>query len=71
VSHPPALLLLRHLEAHMHTRHAAANMHRLRHVRATGASPFFMSERAMDKLQSRKTKPATFNLDMNLIGDYW
>lgn len=36
-----------------------------------GASPFFFSERAMEKLQSRKTKPATFNLDMNLIGDYW
>lgn len=30
-----------------------------------------MSERAMEKLHSRKTKPATFNLDMNLIGDYW
>lgn len=25
----------------------------------------------MDKLRSRKTKPATYNLDMNLIGDYW
>jgi alanine-glyoxylate transaminase/serine-glyoxylate transaminase/serine-pyruvate transaminase len=37
----------------------------------TGAAPFFMSERAMEKLQSRKSKPATFNLDMNLIGDYW
>lgn len=36
-----------------------------------GAAPFFMSDRAMEKLQSRKTKPATFNLDMNLIGDYW
>ncbi|KAF8062065.1 Agxt [Scenedesmus sp. PABB004] len=36
-----------------------------------GAAPFFMSERAMEKLQSRATKPATFNLDMNLIGDYW
>jgi alanine-glyoxylate transaminase/serine-glyoxylate transaminase/serine-pyruvate transaminase len=36
-----------------------------------GAAPFFMSERAMEKLQSRKSKPATFNLDMNLIGDYW
>lgn len=28
-----------------------------------------MSERAMEKLQNRKTKPATFNLDMNLIGE--
>jgi alanine-glyoxylate transaminase/serine-glyoxylate transaminase/serine-pyruvate transaminase len=36
-----------------------------------GAAPYFMSQRAMDKLQSRATKPATFNLDMNLIGDYW
>ena len=25
----------------------------------------------MSKLKSRKTKPATYNLDMNLIGDYW
>ena len=25
----------------------------------------------MEKLQNRKSKPATFNLDMNLIGDYW
>lgn len=25
----------------------------------------------MQKLQSRKTPPATYNLDMNLIGDYW
>lgn len=38
---------------------------------ASGAAPFFMSERAMEKLQSRTSKPATFNLDMNLIGDYW
>jgi alanine-glyoxylate transaminase/serine-glyoxylate transaminase/serine-pyruvate transaminase len=29
-----------------------------------------MSERAMEKLQSRKTKPATFNLDMTLIGEH-
>ena len=36
-----------------------------------GAAPYFMSERAMEKLHSRKTKPATYNLDMNLIGDYW
>jgi hypothetical protein len=34
-----------------------------------GAAPFFMSERAMDKLRSRKTKPQTYNLDMNLIGE--
>eukprot|EP00877_Chromochloris_zofingiensis_P003269 jgi/Chrzof1/12943/Cz07g13110.t1 len=36
-----------------------------------GAAPFFMSERAMTKLKNRKTKPATYNLDMTLIGDYW
>ncbi|CAG9462368.1 unnamed protein product [Pedinophyceae sp. YPF-701] len=36
-----------------------------------GASPFFFSERALQKLMSRKTKPATFNLDMTMIGDYW
>ncbi|KAI8464731.1 MAG: alanine-glyoxylate transaminase [Monoraphidium minutum] len=36
-----------------------------------GGAPFAMSERAMEKLRGRKTKPATFNLDMNLIGDYW
>jgi alanine-glyoxylate transaminase/serine-glyoxylate transaminase/serine-pyruvate transaminase len=35
-----------------------------------GGAPFAMSERAMEKLKGRKTKPATFNLDMNLIGDY-
>ncbi|KAG2495109.1 hypothetical protein HYH03_006719 [Edaphochlamys debaryana] len=36
-----------------------------------GAAPFFMSERAMEKLAKRKTPPATYNLDLNLIGDYW
>ena len=36
-----------------------------------GGAPFAMSERAMEKLKGRKTKPATYNLDMNLIGDYW
>jgi alanine-glyoxylate transaminase/serine-glyoxylate transaminase/serine-pyruvate transaminase len=35
-----------------------------------GGAPFALSERALDKLRGRKTKPATFNLDMNLIGDY-
>jgi hypothetical protein len=34
-----------------------------------GAAPFFMSERATEKLRSRKTKPQTYNLDMNLIGE--
>jgi hypothetical protein len=36
-----------------------------------GASPFFFSERALEVMQKRKTPPATYNLDMNLIGDYW
>jgi len=36
-----------------------------------GASPFFMSERAMERLQNRKSPVASYNLDMNLIGDYW
>eukprot|EP00878_Enallax_costatus_P009509 GHUV01009937.1.p1 GENE.GHUV01009937.1~~GHUV01009937.1.p1 ORF type:complete len:239 (+),score=43.89 GHUV01009937.1:264-980(+) len=36
-----------------------------------GAAPFYMSQRAVDKLKSRKTKPATYNLDLNLIADYW
>lgn len=36
-----------------------------------GASPFMMSQRAVDKLLARKTKPATYNLDMNLIAGYW
>lgn len=36
-----------------------------------GAAPLFFSQRAVDKLKNRKTKPATYNLDMNLIGDYW
>ena len=30
-----------------------------------------MSERAMEKLKGRKTKPASYLLDMNLMGDYW
>eukprot|EP00241_Pyramimonas_parkeae_P006149 CAMPEP_0114247370 /NCGR_PEP_ID=MMETSP0058-20121206/12987_1 /TAXON_ID=36894 /ORGANISM="Pyramimonas parkeae, CCMP726" /LENGTH=393 /DNA_ID=CAMNT_0001360673 /DNA_START=124 /DNA_END=1305 /DNA_ORIENTATION=+ len=36
-----------------------------------GASPMFMSEKAMNKLQSRKSVVATYNADMKLIGDYW
>lgn len=35
-----------------------------------GAAPLFFSQRAVDKLKNRKTKPATYNLDMNLIGKY-
>jgi len=33
-----------------------------------GAAPLFFSQRAVDKLKNRKTKPATYNLDLNLIG---
>lgn len=36
-----------------------------------GAAPLFFSQRAVDKLRGRKTKPATYNLDMNLIGALW
>ena len=25
----------------------------------------------MDKLKARKTKPGSYNLDLNLVGDYW
>jgi hypothetical protein len=38
---------------------------------STGAAPLFLSERALEKLQRRKTPPATYNLDLNLVGDYW
>lgn len=36
-----------------------------------GASPFTMSQRAMEKLQQRQTKVANWYLDMNLLGKYW
>ncbi len=36
-----------------------------------GAAPLFLSERALDKIQNRKTKPATYAMDLNLVGDYW
>ncbi|MBW4620464.1 MAG: alanine--glyoxylate aminotransferase family protein [Cyanosarcina radialis HA8281-LM2] len=36
-----------------------------------GASPFTMSQRAMKKLQQRKTKVANWYLDINLLGKYW
>merc|ERR1719230_295939 len=36
-----------------------------------GASPFFMSEAAMEVLQKRTTPLRTYNADMKLIGDYW
>lgn len=28
----------------------------------------FLSQRALDKLKARKTKPGSYNLDLNLIG---
>mmetsp|Transcript_9506 Transcript_9506/g.28846 ORF Transcript_9506/g.28846 Transcript_9506/m.28846 type:complete len:416 (-) Transcript_9506:304-1551(-) len=36
-----------------------------------GGAPLFLSERALAKIQSRKAPPATYNLDLNLVGDYW
>lgn len=30
-----------------------------------------LSERGLSKLLNRKTKVATYNFDLNLIGDYW
>jgi alanine-glyoxylate transaminase/serine-glyoxylate transaminase/serine-pyruvate transaminase len=36
-----------------------------------GAAPFFLSERAMEKIQARQSKPRTYNLDLKLVGDYW
>ncbi len=32
-----------------------------------GAAPLFFSQKAMEKLQRRKTVPATYNLDLNLV----
>lgn len=36
-----------------------------------GGAPLFLSQRAVDKLKARKTKPGSYNLDLNLVGDYW
>lgn len=36
-----------------------------------GGAPFYMGERAMAKLQSRKTPVASYYFDMKLVGDYW
>lgn len=36
-----------------------------------GASPFTMSDRALEKLAQRKTKVANWYLDANLLGKYW
>ena len=36
-----------------------------------GASPMFLSERAMDVVRSRKTLPRTYNYDLEELGNYW
>ncbi|MFQ5421786.1 MAG: pyridoxal-phosphate-dependent aminotransferase family protein [Anaerolineae bacterium] len=36
-----------------------------------GASPFTMSQRALDKLHNRKTKVPNWYLDMSLLSKYW
>ncbi|GFH28798.1 aminotran_5 domain-containing protein, partial [Haematococcus lacustris] len=35
-------------------------------TKSNRAAPLFFSERALEKLQRRKTPPATYNLDLNL-----
>lgn len=36
-----------------------------------GAAPFMLNPRAFEKLSNRKTKVASYYLDMTLVGDYW
>ncbi|EIE23124.1 alanine-glyoxylate transaminase [Coccomyxa subellipsoidea C-169] len=36
-----------------------------------GAAPFMLSERGLKKLLNRKMKVASYNFDLNLIGNYW
>ncbi len=36
-----------------------------------GLSPVTLSERAMHKVRHRKTKPNSWYLDLNLVGNYW
>ena len=36
-----------------------------------GAAPLFFGERALAKLKARKTKPVSYQLDLNLVGNYW
>ncbi len=38
---------------------------------APGAAPFMLSERGLKKLLNRKMKVASYNFDLNLIGNYW
>ena len=40
-------------------------------VHTAGGAPLFFGPRAVEKLQNRKTKVTSYNLDLNLIGDYW
>ena len=37
----------------------------------TGGAPLFLSQRALDKVRARKSKVTSYNLDLNLVGDYW
>lgn len=36
-----------------------------------GCAPFMLGERGLKKLQSRKTKVASWYFDLNMILDYW
>jgi hypothetical protein len=40
-------------------------------VHTAGGAPLFFGPRAVEKLRNRKTKVTSYNLDLNLIGDYW
>lgn len=35
------------------------------------AAPLMLNDRAMEKLANRKTKVASYQNDLTLIGDYW
>lgn len=59
-----------HARAPRPTAHALGPVPTPARARAPGAAPLFLGERALEKLKGRATKPATYNLDLNLIGDY-
>ena len=40
----------------------------IRPLPPAGTAPFFMSTKAFDRLNERKSKVATYNLDMKLVG---
>merc|ERR1719217_756328 len=40
-------------------------------VCSLGGTPFFVGERAMEKMHSRASPIGTYNLDLTLVGDYW